>query len=144
MVQLVQLLALADERVVELLDDAAAVDGVEGAVEAQAQARRSQGLDEDVVEEREAADEVVGGVRFRGGDEEGATVSARTYPGFERALLRVETGGVGQDEGAPLAFEPAWTAASVSTSSVAIPAGISPAIRSRVLPQTRMFAILTL
>ena len=40
LVQLVQLLALAGQRVVELLDDAPAVDGVEGAVQAQAQPRR--------------------------------------------------------------------------------------------------------
>ena len=104
-VQLVQLLALADEGVVELLDHPAAVDGVEGAVQPQPQARGGQGLDEDVVQEGEAVDEVVGFGRVGGGHEQGAAVSARADPGFERALFRVEAGGVGQDEGAALAFD---------------------------------------
>ena len=107
MVELVQLLALADEGVVELLDHAPAVDGVEGPVQTQAQTRRGQRFDEDVVEEREAPDEIVGRVRFRGGDDEGTPISAPAHPGFERALLGLETGRVGEDQGAALALDDA-------------------------------------
>jgi hypothetical protein len=104
-VQVVQLLALAGEGPVELVDDAAVVDGVEGSLEAQAQALWAHGPEQQVVEEGIAAQRLVGLARIADAHEEGAQVAARLEPRLDRRLLGLELGRTDEDQAAALAVE---------------------------------------
>ena len=106
LVELVQVVALAVEGPLELPDHASAVQRVEGALQAQPDASAGHGVEEDVVEEGEASQNLVGLPGAGHGHDHGLGRASGLQPGFEGGPLRVEAGGVGDDEGAGALVQP--------------------------------------
>jgi hypothetical protein len=104
-VQVVQLLALAGEGAFQLADHAPAVDGVEGPLQAQAQAGPRHGPNQDVVQEGEAAEDLVALSEFRDRDHHRLMAPAGLEPLVEGGSLRLQGGGVGQNQGRGLAVQ---------------------------------------
>jgi hypothetical protein len=140
-VQVVQLLALAGEGSVELVDDAAVVDGVEGSLEAQAQAFRAHGPEQEVVEEGIAAQSLVGLAGIADAHEEGAQVAARLEPRLDGGLLGLELCRTDEDQAAALAVEVILELGKRAHLAARDPGRQRPGIKSRLFPQMMMFAM---
>ena len=92
--------ALARQRLLQLPDHPPVVEGVEGPVEAEAQAAGGHGLDEQVVQEGEPAEEVVALLRLGHRHQQRPGGPAAAQPLLDRLGVGFDDAGIGQEEAA--------------------------------------------